>query len=87
MKEFMVFIAICLLIGFLKFCIQGSKRYFCLSCESLVRGVHSKRPTWSFLLGPLCLVFTPKRTCRKCKSHNLIPANSPKGRRLLSGGI
>jgi hypothetical protein len=87
MQAFVVFIVICLGIGFIKFCVQGSKQYFCVGCERLVRGVHSKRPTWSFLLGPLMLVFTPKLTCRWCKSHDVIPANSPKARRIARGGI
>lgn len=87
MQEFIGFVAICLMVGFIKFCLQGSKRYFCVGCESIIRGVHKSRPFWGLLLGPLFLVLTPKLTCRKCKSHDVIPAHSPKAKRMLGAQV
>lgn len=79
-----IFIVVfCLFIGIIKFCLQGSKQYFCASCETLLRGVHYTRSPWGLLLGPFFLVLPRKMTCWHCKSHEVIPANSPRAKRVL----
>lgn len=85
MQAFIILICISFFISVIINLRQGGRRYLCMSCEQTSRGVYYKRSTWAvLLLGPLSLLTSKKMTCRHCKGHELIPANSAKAIRLLA---
>lgn len=64
---------------------QAARQYLCLDCETVSSNHFARRPSWPwFIVGPFALLWPKKMTCKTCKSHELIPADSPKAQKILS---
>jgi hypothetical protein len=64
---------------------QAAKQYLCISCETVSSNHFARRPFWPwFIVGPFALLWPKKITCQTCKSHELVPAESPKARKVLA---
>jgi RNase P subunit RPR2 len=65
---------------------EAKLRFLCLDCESISPFQTPQRPFWPWLIvGPFALLWSKKLTCPTCKSHNLIPGESPKARKMAAG--
>lgn len=63
---------------------QAAREYLCLNCETVSSNNFATRPFWPwFIVGPFALLWPKKMTCRTCKSHELVPGDSPRARKVL----
>lgn len=63
---------------------QAAREYLCLGCETVSSNNFAKRPFWPwFIVGPFALLWPKKMTCRTCNSHELVPADSPRARKVV----
>lgn len=64
---------------------EATLRFLCLDCESISPFQTPQRPFWPwFIVGPFALLWPKKLTCPTCKSHNMIPGESPKAQKVLA---
>ncbi len=67
---------------------QAAKQYLCMGCETVSANHFARRPFWPwFIVGPFALLWPKKMTCQTCKSHELVPAESPKARKVLAAAV
>jgi hypothetical protein len=67
---------------------QAAKQYLCMGCETVSANHFARRPFWPwFIVGPFALLWPKKMTCQTCKSHELVPAKSPKARKVLAAAV
>ena len=64
---------------------EATLSFLCLDCESISPFQKPTRPFWPwFIVGPFALLWPKRITCPTCKSHNLIPGESPKAQKVLA---
>jgi hypothetical protein len=65
--------------------VQAAREYLCLGCETVSSNNFERRPSWPwFIVGPFALLWPKKMTCRTCKSHELVPVESPRAQKVLA---
>jgi hypothetical protein len=68
--------------------VQAAKWYLCLGCETVSAKHFAKRAFWPwFIVGPFALLWPKKMTCQTCNSHDLVPAESPRARKVLAAAV
>lgn len=64
---------------------QAARQYLCLGCETVASNHFARRPFWPwFIVGPFALLWPKQMTCQTCQSHDLVPAESPRARKVLA---